>query len=700
MAQQHDWKAQAYAYVLGCTSAFRLDSLKAAIRSSNAVSRASLQRFLLETGIALSLDADLFTPTWLFFRDALCLVKPQKWEIDDGVLAPGHRLMPFHDPGLPPTRLQLVLEETGAAGAAGGADAAGDSSEGDSSDGTSSEETSSEGGLIPRRTVVAPLSRVVTYYSLFGQEALFPLLAMEDRNNAEIDAEDGRNVLVRLSVFDMGDYYHRVGFFEGDYLECRLLDWERGLFAARKRAAAEIPPRRRREWLRAMENAFQGVFEYFRGPTDIPSQLQYAYYLSDAAILEQPGGTIGELLAADNDLQFARMGSVSSTIWDAPEIPEQAFLPEGVERPLEGVTGDLDEMLLDIGLSLSSGEIEAFMRDALFHGMKEEDAVIRAFQGAYIQFAHPEQEASFQAEIRLLWETVVADYVPAGDTVTGPIRSRLLDLYEMQLQFIRDLDARGVDPGKLPFGPMNDMLQFFRMMTNAIELLNHDAGDDGEELEKLASQLPELEVIARGMLEQAESAVEANLETPDEDDEAEVFELRISLESIKPRIWRRVRVPGFMTLAHLHEIIQIVMGWTDSHLHAFNIEGEWFASDPQEIEGAAPEGRFPLSSLGLRPKDRFRYIYDFGDDWLHRILVSKILPAEEVDESDRRKPRLISGKRAAPPENCGGVPGYHRACYYLDEEEDDEEAAYWKEMLPEDWDPEYLDIKGINTRLR
>lgn len=694
MAANNDWKAQVQAYVYGCSGSFRLDALKRGIGATQAVSQASLQRFLFETGIALSLDAELFTPAWLFFRDAVCLVKPQQWEIDDGVLAPGHRLLPLYDLRVPPTKLQLVFDAT----------------EREPSTGRNDVHRSPD-DLIPRRTVVAPLSRAATYYSLFGQESFFPLLGMEDRNNASIDPEDGRNALVRLSVFDLGDYYRRVGFQEGDRLECRLLDWERGLFAVRAKPAAEIPSRRREQWFAAMEEAFLRMFEHFGEPMDIPSQLLYAYFLGDADVLKQPGATIGELLAADNDLQFARMGTVSSTIWTAPEAPQQAFLPGGVERPLEGVTGDLDEMLLDIGLSLTAGEVEAFMRDALFHGLSVEDAVGRAFRGAYVQFAGREQEDSFHAEIQDLWNVVAAGYVPATDAMIGPIRTRLLDLYEMQLTFIRDLDGRGVNPEDLPSAPMTDLLQFFGMVTNAIELLNHDAGDDEEELEKLASQLPELEMIGRELLEQAESAVESVQATADDDPaddpsggSAVVFELRISLEGIKPQIWRRVRVPGSTTLAQLHEIIQVVMGWSNSHMHGFIVHDEWFVEDPREIEGAAPESRSRLSSLGLSPKDHFRYVYDFGDDWVHRILVSKILPADEVREDDRAGPRLVSGKRAAPPEDCGGVPGYYRALYYLDEEEDiedeDEDLAYLREMFPAGWDPEHLDVKAINAQLR
>jgi site-specific recombinase XerC len=130
------------------------------------------------------------------------------------------------------------------------------------------------------------------------------------------------------------------------------------------------------------------------------------------------------------------------------------------------------------------------------------------------------------------------------------------------------------------------------------------------------------------------------------------FQLKISIQDIHPMIWRRIRVSSNCSIADLHYIVQIAMGWTDSHLHRFIINGaEYgiaqiggisFTSDPHKVR---------LADFGLRENQRFFYEYDFGDYWQHEILVEKIL----TSKSNNLDPVCIGGKRACPPEDCGGA---------------------------------------------
>ncbi len=116
-------------------------------------------------------------------------------------------------------------------------------------------------------------------------------------------------------------------------------------------------------------------------------------------------------------------------------------------------------------------------------------------------------------------------------------------------------------------------------------------------------------------------------------------------------IWRRIKIRSDSTIADLHYVIQIVMGWTDSHLHRFVIHGKdygialiggiSFSDDPSLVK---------LSNFGWREKERFLYEYDFGDSWQHQIRVEAIL----APKSNCFYPVCISGQRACPPEDCGG----------------------------------------------
>jgi hypothetical protein len=136
---------------------------------------------------------------------------------------------------------------------------------------------------------------------------------------------------------------------------------------------------------------------------------------------------------------------------------------------------------------------------------------------------------------------------------------------------------------------------------------------------------------------------------------ANVFQLKVTLRGIKPPIWRRVLVDGSATLDELHDVIQAAFGWWDSHLHEFRIGGrDYGVPDPDwDMSPVLDESRYRLDELAGEG-DKLRYVYDFGDDWDHDVVVEKVLARGEVDVV----PACIAGKRACPPEDCGGAWGY------------------------------------------
>ena len=141
-----------------------------------------------------------------------------------------------------------------------------------------------------------------------------------------------------------------------------------------------------------------------------------------------------------------------------------------------------------------------------------------------------------------------------------------------------------------------------------------------------------------------------------------IYQVKITLQHIKPPIWRRVQTND-CSLDELHDIIQVSMGWEDEHMYAFVIEGEEYGN-PNLGSDFEYDSRFVrLSEAVEEGHTRFRYDYDFGDDWKHVIDIEKTLPAEE----GVRYPQCVKGERACPPEDCGGPYGYP---YFLDRIQD------------------------------
>lgn len=140
-------------------------------------------------------------------------------------------------------------------------------------------------------------------------------------------------------------------------------------------------------------------------------------------------------------------------------------------------------------------------------------------------------------------------------------------------------------------------------------------------------------------------------------DHHEVFEIKVTLCHVSPPVWRRFLVPKATPLDRLHDILQIVMGWKDMHLHLFEIDGHLFSENPEDpkTEGVE-ESQHALSELCSEPGDRLRYLYDFGDRWEHDVVI------EGTRRVDHRCAPLIqctAGEGVCPPEDFGGPMAYN-----------------------------------------
>lgn len=150
-----------------------------------------------------------------------------------------------------------------------------------------------------------------------------------------------------------------------------------------------------------------------------------------------------------------------------------------------------------------------------------------------------------------------------------------------------------------------------------------------------------------------------------------------------------------MTLAELHRVLQVAMGWDDYHLHEFEIAGVRYGTDDGEGWGPAPkdERRTRLDRVA-RKGTRFTYEYDFGDGWEHDVEVEDVLDAE----AGEAYPACTAGERACPPEDCGGVWGYGELLAAIADPDHDEHEALL-EWVGGAFDPEHLDLAGVNRVL-
>jgi hypothetical protein len=205
----------------------------------------------------------------------------------------------------------------------------------------------------------------------------------------------------------------------------------------------------------------------------------------------------------------------------------------------------------------------------------------------------------------------------------------------------------------------------------------------GMELADL-SQLAE-DLMTRGR-RQAQPPTRPELRRP-KLDELKILRVRADLDDARPPIWRRLDLRSDRTLDVVHQVLQAAFGWTDTHLHRFALGGspfdsrsQWFLCpfDVEEGEGdGVPAADVRLDETLQEPGDSLRYVYDYGDSWELTIRLEDVRPAA----ADAPTAVAVDGRRAAPPEDCGGVV----------------DAASLAEVVD---DPAHFDLDEVNAALR
>lgn len=182
--------------------------------------------------------------------------------------------------------------------------------------------------------------------------------------------------------------------------------------------------------------------------------------------------------------------------------------------------------------------------------------------------------------------------------------------------------------------------------------------------------------------------------------------VRLDLHGAKPPVWRRLELPGNLTLPRVHDVIQAGMGWTDSHLHRFRTSRDHRSPhfvttfDLDEGEDGVLEGDVRLDQLVSAEGDAIWYEYDFGDGWDHVLTVEEVM--------DERPPtvRCLAGRMACPPEDCGGIGGYDELAAWVRSGYDEallpevfDNATHARNWLPLDWHPDHFDLGEVNAAL-
>lgn len=178
-----------------------------------------------------------------------------------------------------------------------------------------------------------------------------------------------------------------------------------------------------------------------------------------------------------------------------------------------------------------------------------------------------------------------------------------------------------------------------------------------------------------------------------------LYQLKITLMYSDPAIWRRIVVPANFKLDRLHQVIQRVMPWTDSHLHQFIVGRTCYGRpDPEFADKGSEtlnEKHYTIADIAPGAKKKFIYEYDFGDGWEHEIVVEKVLPPD----AGFKRVICLAGENACPPDDCGGIGGYYEMLKIIADPKHPDHG-HMKEWLGGERDLARFDLDETNDALK
>jgi hypothetical protein len=185
---------------------------------------------------------------------------------------------------------------------------------------------------------------------------------------------------------------------------------------------------------------------------------------------------------------------------------------------------------------------------------------------------------------------------------------------------------------------------------------------------------------------------------------APVYQIKVVLMGSDPEIWRRFCVRSTIRLSRLHDVVQVVMGWTDSHLHAFHAGKDTYQvpfpgfddmSFSMSKHRSHDERKFTLGDLLQRPRQKLVYEYDFGDSWHHGLILEKVLPADP----ELKAALCLAGENGCPLEDTGGLYGYYHMLEALADPKH-KDHGHFLDWIDGPIDPKAFDLAGVNRILK
>lgn len=573
-------------------------------------------------------DTDLFAPNRVVFKDAKFLISPTALELQLGILVPGHRFYPFMEMTLIPDVITL---------------------------------TDSDGTLVPKRTFRRPFQDIIVFHSLLPMVDTMRLFIEDESTDFKtFDSES----IVTLNVFDLSGFYKANDANEKGLLLVRVVDVATGVFQITYADTATRFSLQKhvRERDIQLEQALVELMPEI-GP-DVPMDLlrdAYTHLYRDGVDLSLPASPFAPWLNESTELT---LGFYQSRPCLVPvETDPMEFYGEFQLQDYDGRCETMEDLFNKAGLSLDRTYVRAVILDTLDQDGTMEQAVKRLFEGREIPQWDTDDWAFFLQEYSRFWQEVELrkdEWTP--NKTTRDLRRAILQACEGHLAMLRGMDRRKVSLEDLPSQEMAQLAMLDGLYTSLLGMLESPLSS--KELKETRKMFKDLSTSA----EQLRTVIEESLEDLDEEEDTdgewvtdETWEnylqtydapvdtvvLKVKFQQAKS-IWRTLELAQDQTLHTLSRAILDAIEWDAVHLYSFFMSNRaWDEQSeftaPQSGEGQ-PSDTLTLGDLGLKPKQKFLFLYDYGDEHLFEVEVVSLKTGTPPGEY----PQLVGSRGDAP----------------------------------------------------
>ena len=400
------------------------------------------------------------------------LITPEAWEIDRGVLVPGHRFVPYLEPEVFPS--EVVLRT----------------------------------GRRKVRTVNGKfeMARIIGCFALLGSEQMLDVLMAESPGNGFLRSGVRGDSEVELTVFDLADFYREHDFEEGDALKCEAVDYRAGAVKFTFLSGSDRSASGKRRFISAFDDACSRVLRDGEDYLDIPEVLARSFFIGGDA-LKDPGASLDEFIRESLKIVLGSDAEGRSELRvagdDEDDDGAEPALPEGLSIS-SGEIGTLPAMLKATGSAVTPEELDGFILDACATREMDFAAVFaRAFRTREPEYSDAAQEVVFMNAVEDRFEELTRHYDRADDELKAPLRSDVMEAVEERLEFFAE--AADLEHGADSLTPekLRRLAAVASRIGEFLRLLNReDFMPDAHEIEHLEAQL-------EAFLDEQDAAMEA-----------------------------------------------------------------------------------------------------------------------------------------------------------------------------------------------